>query len=567
MPSDLPKYQPELGFEDTSNINDDIQGLFNKYIAPIEGFRSHGKPGYTTRLILSGRMKFSSDLVRAGTEYDQENPFESRAHAFYRMIGFPVVDKYGDIYNPGFIPPDSLNDDHRVTLSSDISVEYRELMNKREDHARIMRDILFGGDMASTISTAVTLLPKPFNTIAEDNKKQTFKVDGRANFLLSLQMDNTTLADKMSSAADRLGSTPVTSNVDSGQHILIPFMVDPFIDYTVLPGEKSLCVPFLPSIESTKINANSMNGLYRPGIEFVIRNRLVDTNEDKVFLDYIRKTMERVKSPSLQYPDDTNISDLHAAIEALAVTNDLDSVDIDKIFAGFTTTQATVVTQLVNTIKVVIRILIDSILEFHEIMEHINWLPSPNSTFATSFGNAGKIVETTSTTNLEKTLLLLNINKETSQSDQTLEQSLGKFASPFTDLVGSSDVYDKRISELAPIRDNYASRSMELLQIIEVITGEFSGLGLVDILAVYTALWSISIEDLLNFLDDGSITRLYDNFPNLRTKEVESRKNGATDILSTLPKFEAKVRSILEFADTLVKKELGDPKNQKGNPS
>lgn len=565
--SNLPKYEPELGFEDTSNINNDIQELFNKYISPIENFRSHGIPSYVAKLILSGHLiADANNTVRNGIEND-EKPTESRAHAFYRMIGLPVVANDGSLFNPGFLPPDNRDDDSRISISSKISNEYRDLMDKREDQAKVMRDILSSGGMKSTLATAVTLFPKPFNTIDDDNKKQVFKVDGRSEFVSLLKKDNVSLSDGMTSAAEKLANTPVTAAVDSGQHILIPFITDPLIHYTVLPGKNQLCAPFLPSKESTKMDANAMTGLYRPGIEFIVRNRLLDVSEDKVFLDFVRKTMKREKSPNLKYPDDTSISDLHAAIEALAGVNDIKSADVDKIFAGFTTTQATIVTQLVNTIKVVVKILIDSILEFHEIMEQINWLPSPSSTFAIQYGNPGKTVETTSTTKLEKSLLLLKINKENSQSDQTIEQELGNFATPFTDLVGSSTVYDKRINELAPIKDSITSKSMELLQTIEIITGEFSGLGLIDILAVYTALWSISIEDLLNFLDEGSVVRLYNNFPKLRTKEVENRSNGFSDILNTLPKFESKVRSILAFADALVQKELGDPKKQKGNPA
>jgi hypothetical protein len=48
----------------------------------------------------------------------------------------------------------------------------------------------------------------------------------------------------------------------------------------------------------------------------------------------------------------------------------------------------------------------------------------------------------------------------------------------------------------------------EALQIIEMILGEFSGLGLCDMLAIEASLYLISKESLLGFLDEDAFLRM-----------------------------------------------------------
>lgn len=563
----IPKYQPDLGYEDTSNISDDVSQLFVKYIKPIEDLRSFGVPSNITRLLATGATFDNPSNLKVGVTTSKRVPFESRLHAFYRMIGLPVVSSDGDMYSPGFSPPGERGDDNRISIAAKVSQENRELLDKREEQVNTMRDILLSKDMRSTICSAVTLIPKPFNTI--DNKNQAIKIDGREEFfnkLLSNNEGSESVYSQISKASGKLASTFITSKVNNIKHIITPFMVDPIIDFTVLPSKNIICVPFLPDVTSTKSDANQQSH-HRPGIEFILRMRLSDRAKDKLFMDYTRKVLARENSPGVQHVDSLNESVLNSTIEALAEKNDFKSADIDKLFGQFSATQSSVITQLIGTIKVVIGVLINSILEFHEIMNNINWLPAPSAAFATTFGTPGKVIATSRKTALESKIFFLTILKENSKSSKTIEQELGVFASPFIDVAGSSDVYDSRLKDLVPIKEGYETRSMELLQTIEVITGEFSGLGLIDILAIYTALWSISMEDLLNLIDDDAVTRIITYNPSLISLDVLARRARSPDTLTALSNLESKVKNILSFADLLVQSQLSNPTEEQGNPT
>lgn len=105
---------------------------------------------------------------------------------------------------------------------------------------------------------------------------------------------------------------------------------------------------------------------------------------------------------------------------------------------------------------------------------------------------------------------------------------------------------------------------MRHLRMIEIITGEISGLGLVDILAIYTALWSIKIEDLLDLLDEDSFNRLNTFNPGLRTKDVNDRQQRAPAVVTAIEALEGRVKNILTFADSLYIKRFAAPSESEG---
>src|SRR6185369_2430986 len=66
---------------------------------------------------------------------------------------------------------------------------------------------------------------------------------------------------------------------------------------------------------------------------------------------------------------------------------------------------------------------------------------------------------------------------------------------------------------ITKIRNNSLEQASEALQVIEMIMGEFSGLGLCDIVAIMGALYTMPLNDntadgnLLGFLDEDAIVR------------------------------------------------------------
>jgi len=87
---------------------------------------------------------------------------------------------------------------------------------------------------------------------------------------------------------------------------------------------------------------------------------------------------------------------------------------------------------------------------------------------------------------------------------------------------------------------------------IEIISGEVSGLGLIDILCIYIALWAMDELALVSMLDDESFSRLVENNPELVVGEAEKIntehrfKLSITDALSAFEKSLVNVFSFVE---------------------
>lgn len=100
------------------------------------------------------------------------------------------------------------------------------------------------------------------------------------------------------------------------------------------------------------------------------------------------------------------------------------------------------------------------------------------------------------------------------------------------------------------------------LRTVEIIMGEFSGLGLCDIIAIYLALWTIDLDALVSMLDTESFTRL-SQIAALQNKSVQDRVSNnymptsGNDIISVMTKFEQKVAEIY----ALMAKLMSDKQN------
>ena len=108
---------------------------------------------------------------------------------------------------------------------------------------------------------------------------------------------------------------------------------------------------------------------------------------------------------------------------------------------------------------------------------------------------------------------------------------------------------------LTSARASTTSAAETALKTIEIIMGEFSGLGLADILAIYTALWTIDLDALVSMLDDEAFDRMYQFFPQLHCPNVVARAVSGTpvlDIITVLNQFEQKVKEIYSIMDKLL---------------
>ncbi len=546
---ELPPPKLDQGFEDTESIDDNIDNLFQKFIAPIDNIRSIAEAP-KGKLQTNQKEKGITDL-----KIDPINFMESRGHAFYRLLGLPVIG--GDsFYNPGY-DPQPKNQTTRDTINSKISKADLDAMETREQVAKLYGQLFAGQGFDATLFGFVLRLPKPFNTV--DAGKDPVDIDFRTSLISGLKESLPSIAESLS-AGEAEFAKKLGYSLSSVKHIIKPVMVNPAIDFTVMPSDNKVCVPFLKNQQSTKISSSPDVFLLRPGIEFIIRARLRDNNPDKLFLSDLESVLEQVKSPSPDFVGDINTTALIDTLQALAGDAGIDNIDVNDIFGGATNTQATIIKQLIKTIKVCVRMLLQSITTLHEINEQIVYLPIPNVQGFEKGSSNRNVVKT----KIERDLVILTTKKLNADRDINIERDLGNFATSQFINLEKSDTYDKQIKELTERKDQLNSIAAECTRVIDIITGESSGFGLVDVLAVYTALWTIKIDELLALLDNDSFERLYEFNVQLRSDEVEGRKEGIGPAIKTaIESLESKIKNVLVFADYLSNNstilELGEP--------
>ena len=91
----------------------------------------------------------------------------------------------------------------------------------------------------------------------------------------------------------------------------------------------------------------------------------------------------------------------------------------------------------------------------------------------------------------------------------------------------------------------------EALQIIEMIMGEFSGFGLVDIIAIMGSLYIMPIEDLLGFLDADAYARA-------KTVLGSSLPAQTTPITGPMNTLASTVSAFYQIMDNIFQDDLGN---------
>src|SRR5690606_26567981 len=181
----------------------------------------------------------------------------------------------------------------------------------------------------------------------------------------------------------------------------------------------------------------------------------------------------------------------------------------------FNTLELTNVNKLAKQIKYLINLLVEEIENINEVSKSIDWTPLCNENgpeFGTNLSNF--VIKNRNTSLLEQRIKELNVLKQKAELTKQAQQDIGMFSLTFFD--NTENLFTEELEQAQDQKDEYVRRGSVSLQNIEYIVGEISGLGLIDIIAIYMALWSIDIDVLLSMLDDSSFSRLYDNNTNLR---------------------------------------------------
>ena len=571
-------------YVDTQNSSINIDDVYNNIIQIIDLHRSCvsvvNNEGLINQLItaLNTATQSSNSPVDPNQYFSQvivsPTVQESRCHAFYRLIGLPVLSPTENIlYSPGFDASNSyknpiLNQHYQVVNSIMTgSPALFALMDARELNvnafysifaqsniaiglANINASVLglssVGGGKTRKFSDCVVALTGPFDT---NPSHQSYSV---LNW-------NSIQSAQLTSYTDANGNPP--NQLFSGApppfftraHYLAPFMVDPRIDLTVQPPQARVCAPYIVDSSKSVYAGDTSTGivLTRPFIEYVCNARFnTQTNPSAVPERYQDLTSYIATTPSVN-----------------------DQQLINSISQGVATTVEDQIFQKnFNIMRAMINTLYNAISDIQTVEANYHWLPIPDPVKGLEgvIGTQSIVIQTLAdgtvqldplATTRERNIMTLTARIAlTAPNVQEPTPDIGGFAfssvQPLPDSsvsVGFGDLSQTSLNNQTKQRQTATDKAAAALREIEIVMGEFTGLGLCDIIAIYTALWTVDGATLVNMLDDQAFARMAAN-PDLLAPEVQARVSaGARNISAqeVAQTFLAQVQLMFQTMDRL----------------
>jgi hypothetical protein len=552
----------QFNYQDDQNYSIDIDKIYSDFIGSIDAVRSYTNCSMVTDQIAktifgSGDTTLSQlkQQVQIVSTYQ-----ESRCHAFFRIIGFPVVSSSFSIYNPGYdtVYPGTNGTARTIgaaVSSAKLSIAGSQIAGERD--LSIQREALpltYSSIFATQGSiTASTLALSGVNTRLFASPLTKTLASGKAPFDVSISNQQYTRNFLMGSAyqygqllesyVDTLGNSPLIGTglgqiSTSGLHIISPFIVDPVIDFSVNDSSRLVAVPFVP----TKANLKVKDDIFvsRPIIEQVIRDRItifdqsnssLGTN-DKATIDYVK---------GLQNITDQSILDLISGS------------------SQYSTGQQQEFTKFVNIIRAMMVSLRNAIIDIGTAQQNYYYVPVPalngpeggcttqgvflsqNVPLYLLSPNDIAIINAT----IKNTLNIIN----TGTLNITGAPDVGGFAfDSFKNTFGPEtssafgDASSDNMQSLTKKRNGILQKGNDGLRTIEIIMGEFSGLGLCDIIAIMGALYIMPEAKLLGFLDADALVRM---------NTILGTNLSSNDIQDTMTSFSQNVLAFYNLMDSI----------------
>jgi hypothetical protein len=497
----------QSNFQTNQNFNIDINKIFSDFIQEIDASRSISNLNF---FVTGANKAFKLETIASlGNLLKIEStPQESRAHCFYRLIGFPVISQGGSgYYNPGLDSANQANLANKITIANHVDPAFLTLSLLRENYNNgILND--FNAQPPTLTSAALALTSSihtrsfsvpitstaPYSFAAADQQytANLNSIVGQNQVLLTDYTDETGVIPNTVFAGGK--EIFATGN---RYHFIKPFMVDPRIDFTINPAFRRVAVPFVASKKNLMISENTY--IKRPLIEKVIRDRFASTQD-------------AVVSPSQQQVIDyvLNVSTVkNDKLIQQMVTNIYNQGSIGPIvqFEKF-----------LFIIQAMCTALVKAQLKIQLMQSRYYWLPLPSS-IGPEGGSEVKspiissALSSTLITPQDQAIINLSLSQISNTFDtQTATTNgvpdLGNFAFDAFHLTFNSDTStslgDNVTTELTTL---LKKRTADLtvangaLQTIEIIMGEWSGLGLCDIVAIMGSLYVMPGDKVLGFLD------------------------------------------------------------------
>ena len=526
----------QSNYQDNQIYEIDIDQIYADYIKNIDNKRSHiNIIGQNTKQLLAAiggnpEAPTTNNLVPA------KSLQESRCHAFFRIIGFPVVNSnQSKYYNPGhdiIYGQRSLTLAAKTAIAEDPIANFDMLSNFREQYPLKSMKIFA---TPNTVDAGVLSLSgganpggmRPFSSPFLINQ-QPFDVVTTNQVYSGVYVsivgggspgDSSEGNINLTQYYDASYNTPAPATLTPDKyHIIKPFIVDPRIDFTCSPSTNRIGVPFVPNNSFLQISST----VYAepPFLEIVIRDRFTVTNQLQNSGDITQQFATVIKEASTAPPDQSLLGQISQ--------NNIQQLSTNSQFVQF-----------VNIIQAMVKKLVEAQKNIGSAQSQYYWLPVPSTSGpeggssvqgvflppTMAIQNANNI--TPLITSYDGDILIKTAQSLFSQTQQNAQATSaigqpdpGGFAVSVKNSLGPSSTSSYvnnsmlNLDSLTSRRQGILSKANDSLRTIEIIMGEFSGLGLCDMIAVLGALYTMPPLDLLGFLDIDAFARFNIQFNN-----------------------------------------------------
>lgn len=537
----------QSNYKSNFNYDIDIDKVYSDFIKVIDETRS--LVNITDPNNQSLFTKFTKDTFTGAPSTKglkvENTPQESRCHAFYRIIGFPVVSDGSGYYNPGM---DTIVEsgrqitlDKKVDIANKLYAGFIDLSNEREryinDNLKIFsNNFTVDAGVLALSSINLRKFSSPFNK-NNDAIETPFDFNNQKYDITK----NSLVGNQIVPLTDYLGTDgyPATNFSTSRNHIIKPFMVDPRIDLST-PDLKKIAIPFV--YDNNQLKIGDFGTAKRPLIEKVILDRFNVSNQTN-----------NIGTLSKSVIDDIS------KIEAIKDEQLLKDVVAGKIY-NLSEQQQFV--KYLNIIRAMMNILVKSLIDIKKAQSKYYWLPTPSPTgpeggFEVSFISLKQFSGNLKTTNDEAIItsfiksLINDTNAQSAQANNIPDPGNYVLA-PYTVTYDSDtsnalgDINSNNLNKLLTDRESMLKTASTALQKIEIIMGEFSGFGLCDIVAVMASLYLMPSNSLLGFLDPDSYQRAS------KVIKLTFPQNPA-DVKVALDDFTKTIKNIYDIMDNIYK--------------
>lgn len=554
---------------DNQNFKIDIEKVYTSIIGEIDKIRSNvsvaNNPQIKAFIQSFNTNSPSQKSILSQLSIDINNLQESRCHAFYRLMGLPVYEPAGTFYSPGINRASDKKGDFKKfkrLVAAGIRGDLFDLMDAREISVNNYLKIFAISDInASVLALSSSARLRKFSVIQDGTDpfnssipNQSYSIDN------DLNASSTAHLKQYQDTNGNMVSGSALGFLTKRSHIIAPFMVDPRVELSVNPpytgsstsSNTAFCrimgAPF--AIDKSQLQYTENIYAERPIIETVCRKRLNTAQPESSLSDRFKNVMDYVKN--------TNFIN--------------DQVLLDKVYSNPTkSAEDQVFLQYVNIIRAMIDKLVEAITIIKDVESKYHWVPIPN-TKGPEFGSTtqsiiiGDALNTTIDTDIINKIVQNEIAQINIQGTQVSQPDLGNFVdleklqaptdNQTTDAVGDRSA--EETTDMITKRTDKTNAANDALRTIEIIMGEFSGLGLCDILAIYLALWAIDTRTLVGMLDTESFIRLTQSGGDLQAAAVQERQANNNnpvsgyDIVTVMTNFEQKVIEIYKLMDQLL---------------